>query len=220
MNDTVRFVLSLSIVFAVVIGIVRFRKADRTYYPFLYRIFLVLLVEITARLMFLSAEPRNFTIVLNSFSILDYCLFTWLFHNWRLFNGNRTVFFSLLGAGFVAWIIITLVLQNIQTPNFAFRVFYSAILIAFSVNTFNKAVVNDRGNIFRNPKFWICLGIIIFYTFFILVCMVNLNLFRSVSKLFRQNLQEINVCSNILANFLYAVAILWIPRKQNFMMPF
>lgn len=220
MNDTVRFVLSLSIVFAVVIGIVRFRKADPAYYPFLYRIFLVLLVEITARLFFLSADPRNFTVVINTFSILDYCLFTWLFHNWRLFNGNRTVFVSFLGIGIVAWVIITLVLQNIHTPNFGFRVFYPAILIAFSVNTFNKAVVNDRGNIFRNPKFWICLAIIIFYTFFILVCMVNLNLFRYVTKPFRQNLQEINVCSNILANFLYAVAILWIPRKQNFMMPF
>jgi hypothetical protein len=53
-----------------------------------------------------------------------------------------------------------------------------------------------------------------------LVCMVNLNVFRSATKLFRQNLQIINVCSNILVNFLYAVAIVWIPRKQNFMKPF
>ncbi|WP_127128406.1 hypothetical protein [Pseudoflavitalea rhizosphaerae] len=220
MNDTVRFVLSLSIVFAVLIGIVRFRKIDKSYYPFLYRIFLVLIIEVTARLFFLSTEPRYFTVVINTFSILDYVLFTWLFHNWRLFNGNRTVFISFLAAGFAAWIFITLILQNILTPNFAFRVLYSAILIAFSVNTFNKAVVNDRRNIFHNPKFWICLGIIIFYTFFILVCMVNLNVFRSATKLFRQNLQIINVCSNILVNFLYAVAIVWIPRKQNFMKPF
>jgi len=221
MNDTVRFVLSLSIVFAVLIGIVRFRKIDKSYYPFLYRIFLVLIVEITARVLLVSGEPRNFSAVLNTFSILDFCLFTWLFHNWRLFNGNKTIFLSILGTGIIAWVFITLVMGNIFTTNFAFRIGYSFALIAFSVNTFNKAVVNDRRNIFRNPKFWICLGIIIFYTFFILVYLVNLSLFRSnISKPFRQNLQEISVFSNILANLLYAVAIIWIPRKKNFMMPF
>lgn len=220
MNDTVRFVLSLSIVFAVLIGIVRFNKIDRSYYPFLYRIFLVLIVEITARILFMSDDPRRFTIVTNSFSILDFCLFTWMFHNWRLFNGNRTVFISILTTGTAAWIYITLIRGDILTPNFIFRVLYSAALIVFSVNTFNKAVVTDRRNIFHNPKFWICLGIIIFYTFFILVCLVNLNVVNSVTKPFRQNLQFINVCSNILVNFLYAVAIVWIPRKQNFIKPF
>ncbi|NML19626.1 hypothetical protein HHL16_02015 [Pseudoflavitalea sp. G-6-1-2] len=220
MNDTVRFVLSLSIVFAVLIGIVRFSKVDRSYYPFLYRTFLVLIVEITARILFHSGEPRNFTVVLNTFSILDFCLFTWMFHNWRLFNGNRTAFLSILGAGFIAWVTITLVVSDLHVPNFLFRMLYSIVLVAFSVNTFNRAVVNDRRNIFRNPKFWICLGIIIFYTFFILVCLVNLQLFKQISTLFRQNLQEINVYSNILANLFYAVAILWIPRKKNFLMPF
>lgn len=221
MNDTVRFVLSLSIVFAVLIGIVRFRKVDQSYYPFLYRVFLVLVIEVAARVLLLSAEPKIFTTVLNVFSIIDFCLFTWLFHNWQLFNRNKTVFMGVLGAGIIAWVIITLIVNPFTTTNFYFRILYSFALIAFSVNTFNKAVVHDRGNIFRNPKFWICLGIIIFYTFFILVCVVNLSLFQqNISRLFRRNLQEIGVYSNILANLLYAVAIIWIPRKQNFTMPF
>jgi hypothetical protein len=89
------------------------------------------------------------------------------------------------------------------------------------VNTFNKVVVHERGNIFRNPKFLICLGIIIFYTFFVMVCVTSLSVVRqSVTRLFRANLQEINVYSNLLVNILYAVAILWIPRKQNFTTPF
>lgn len=220
MNDTVRFVLSLSIVFAVLIGIVRFRKVDQSYYPFLYRIFIVLVVEILARIMLTNGAPGKFSAVLNIFSIIDFCLFTWLFHNWQLFNRNRSIFLAILGAGIVAWGLITFVVNNIYTPNFYWRILYSFVLIAFSVNTFNKAVVTDRGNIFRNPKFWICLGVIIFFTFFILVCVVNLSLFRQISKSFRGNLQEINVYSNILANLLYAFAIIWIPRKQNFTMPF
>jgi hypothetical protein len=65
------------------------------------------------------------------------------------------------------------------------------------------------------------LGIIIFYTFFVLVCATNLTVLRqSVTRLFRASMQEINVYSNLLVNILYAVAIVWIPRKQNFMTPF
>jgi hypothetical protein len=82
-------------------------------------------------------------------------------------------------------------------------------------------VVHERGKISRNPKFLICLGIIIFYTFFVLVCATNLTVLRtSVTRLFRASMQEINVYSNLLVNILYAVAIVWIPRKQNFTTPF
>jgi amino acid permease len=105
--------------------------------------------------------------------------------------------------------------------NYYFLTGYSFALIFFSVSTFNKVVVHERGNIFRNPKFLICLGIIIFYTFFILVNVTSLSVFKqNVSKSFRANLQQINVYTNLLVNLLYAVATLWIPRKQNFTTPF
>jgi hypothetical protein len=90
-------------------------------------------------------------------------------------------------------------------------------LIFFSVSTFNKAVVNERISIFKNPKFWICIGLIIFYSFFILVVVTSISLFNvNVSREFRRGLQSISVYSNLLVNLLYAVAALWIPRKKNF----
>lgn len=221
MDITVRFYLSLSIIFAVIIGIVRYRKVNTSYYPLLYNVFLVLLVELSAMALMSSGKPKTFTALLNLFSITDFILFTWLFHNWGLFNRRKDVFIYIIAIFFIAWVILTLFLDGLTFPNFYFRILYSFALIFFSVNTFNKVVVHERGNIFRNPKFLICLGIIIFYTFFVLVCVTNVSVVRqSVTKLFRSHLQEINVYSNLLVNLLYAVAILWIPRKQNFTTPF
>jgi hypothetical protein len=221
MDSTVRFYLSLSIIFAVIIGIVRYRKINTSYYPFIYNVWLVLLVEVMAMILMESGVTKAFTSMLNIFSLVDFCLFAWLFHKWGLFNRQKSVFMAILVIFIIAWLILTLFISEITFPNFYFRILYSFALIFFSVNTFNKVVVHERGNIFRNPKFLICLGIIIFYTFFVMVCVTNVSVVRqSVTRLFRAHLQEINVYSNLLVNLLYAVATLWIPRKQNFTTPF
>jgi hypothetical protein len=221
MDSTIRFCLSLSIIPAVIIGIVRYRRINTSYYPFIYNVFLVLIIEIVGQILMQQGNGRMFTTLLNIFSILDFCLFTWLFHNWGLFNRRKDVFVAILSLFAIIWVVITLVFNKIYIPNFYFRLFYSFVLIFFSVSTFNKVVVHERGRISRNPKFLICLGIIIFYTFFVIVCATNLTVLRqSVTRLFRASMQEINVYSNLLVNILYAVAIVWIPRKQNFMTPF
>lgn len=219
--DTVHFVLSQSILIAFIIGIVRYRKIDPAYYPFLYYTGAAVLMEILARIFTLYERPDLHLPALRVYSFVEFCLFTWLFHNWGLFNRRKAVFFTLLGIFFILWVISSFFIHSINEQNFSFLILYSFALIFFSVNTFNKVVVHERGNIFRNPKFLICLGIIIFYTFFTLVNVTSLSVFKqNVSRSFRVNLQQINVYTNFLVNLLYAVAILWIPRKQNFTTPF
>lgn len=217
----VHFVLSQSILIAFIIGIVRFRKIDPAYYPFVYYTGAAVLMEILARVFTLYRRPDLHLPALRIYSIVEFYLFTWLFHNWGLFNRRKTVFFSLLVIFFILWVVSSFIIHDINEQNFSFLVVYSFALIFFSVNTFNKVVVHERGNIFTNPKFLICLGIIIFYTFFTLVNVTSLSVFsQNVSRSFRINLQQINVYTNFLVNLLYAVAILWIPRKQNFTTPF
>ncbi len=221
MDNTVHFVLSQSILIAFIIGIVRYRKIDPAYYPFLYYTFAAVMMELLAHVFTLYNRPDLHLPALHIYSYLEFCLFTWLFHNWGLFNRQRTVFISILLAFLIFWIISSFFIHGFHELNYYFLTGYSFALIFFSVSTFNKVVVHERGNIFRNPKFLICLGIIIFYTFFILVNVTSLSVFKqNVSKSFRANLQQINVYTNLLVNLLYAVATLWIPRKQNFTTPF
>jgi hypothetical protein len=217
MDDTLRFILSLSIGFAVIIGIVRFRRIDSAYYPFIYNIIVALLVEILNRILTVKGYPSAFMLVLNIFSYIDFFLFLWLFHNWGLFNRKKSTFIAIAGAFFIIWLLSNILVTGFIKHNLYFFVLYAFALIFFSVNTFNKTVVHERSSIFRNAKFWICLGVIIFYSFFVVTESTGISLFlHNVSVEFRRGLQSISVFSNLLVNLLYAVAVLWIPRKKNF----
>lgn len=220
MNDTIQFILSLSIVFAAILGVVRYRVIDPSYYPFLYYTWIVVGIELTMRILMVNGMRDTFSTVLNSYAYVEFALFTWLFHNWRLFNGSRKVFYGLLIVFFIAWFLITFILRHYDQPNFYFRILFSFALIFYSVSMFNRLVVHVRGNIFKDSKFLICVGIIIFYSFFIVVC-ASSSVFRGgTSKIFFRNLQAINVYSNLLVNILYAVAIIWMPRKKIFITVF
>jgi hypothetical protein len=204
----------MSIVFSVIIGIVRWRIIDVTYYPFIYNIVVVLLVEIINGTHAYSVATVE---LLNIFSIIDFCLFAWLFHNWGLFNRNKKWFLVTIVAAIAVWLYITFFATGFSKINNPFLLIYSAALIIFSVTTFNKIVVQERKNIFTNAKFWICIGIIIFYSFFIVTRATDMSagLFLTISQPFLRSLQKINNYSNVLVNLLYAVAVIWIPKKKN-----
>lgn len=211
------FILSLSIAFAGIIGIVRFKTIDRSYYPFLYDIWLALLVEL---IVFVLAKQKAYSIlngVVNLFSIIDCLLFTWLFYRWSLFKRNRTVLYALAVFFTITWGVFTFGIHGFSENNWYFRLIYSFALIFFSVTYFNKLVVGERGNMLHNSKFLICLGLIIFYTFFTVVCATQLTFFKNeFSVQFRRSLQQINIFSNVFVNLIYALAVLWIPRKKAF----
>ena len=216
MDSTVRFILSLSIGFAVIIGIVRFRRIDQSYYPFIFNCFAALFVELLNRIWNVTGHPHAFTFVLNVFSYIDFFFFLWLFHNWGLFNRKKPTFVAIAGVFFVIWLVTNIIFTGFIKNNLYFFILYSFALIFFSVNTFNRMVVHERSSIFKNPKFWICLGIIIFYSFFIVYSSTGITFMYVPSREFRRGLQAIMVYSNLLVNLLYAVAVIWIPRKKNF----
>lgn len=216
MTDTLRFILSLSIGLAAILGIVRFRKIDKSYYPFVYNVTLAFIVEIIVRIFTKTRNIEAFGITLSLYSLVDFILFAWLFHNWGLFNRNKTVFASLIGLFSAGWLTFVII-NGFLLENFYYLILYSFALIFFSVTTFNKVVVHERGSILRNAKFLICLGIIIFYTFFVVLCAFQLSFFsHSIGPALRRNVFQINVYSNLLVNLLYALAVVWIPKNKNF----
>jgi hypothetical protein len=190
---------------------------DPSYYPFIYNAIAALSVEILNWILNVTGHPDAFTFVLNVFSFVDFFLFLWLFHNWGLFNRKKSTFIAIASVFFIIWLVSNLIFTGFIENNSYFFILYAFALIFFSVNTFNKMVVHERSSIYRNPKFWICLGIIIFYSFFIVVFTTGLSLFEhSMSRVFRSELWKISVYSNLLVNLLYAVAVICIPRKKNY----
>src|SRR5689334_10270008 len=105
MTDNLQFILSLSIGLAAILGIVRFRKIDKSYYPFVYNVTVSFLVEIAIGIFIKTKNLEAFGITLSIFSLADFILFTWLFHNWGLFNRNKIVFASIIGLYSAGWLL-------------------------------------------------------------------------------------------------------------------
>lgn len=215
MNGTHLFLLSLSIVFAAILGVIRFRKMDPDYHPFIYYVWLGLIVEIAAYILLSNKKENIVSYLFNFFAIGEFYLLTLLFYNWGLFKRKKTVFISIISVSILLY-ASTMFIRGYDKVNYFARIVNSFALIFFSISAFNKMILNERSNIFKNSKFWICIGIVIFYTYFILVYTEKLsflNIKRSTD--FVVKVWQINAYANLLVNLLYAVAVVWIPRKKN-----
>jgi hypothetical protein len=217
MNSEVQFILSLCIGFTVIIGVIRFTTIDKSYYPFFYLAVISLLMEITGFILVKNKMYNSMFAMVNVFDYLEFFFCTWLFHLWGLFNFKKNIFLSIILLSFICWLIFTFYTGNITRHNFYFPVIYSMALLFFTVTTFNKFVIQDRRAIFKNPKFWILMGMIIFFAFYLLTLSASLTIFgKNVSSSFRRSLQGIVIYSNLIVNLMFAIGALWIPKKKNF----
>jgi hypothetical protein len=215
MSDTTIFILSLSIGFAAIIGIIRYRKIDSSYHPFIYYACLALFIEMVNYVLIEKEMYKTLVVLRNVYGFVEFFLLTWLFHNWGLFKRKKITFIYIIVFFFLLW-FTTLFIKGYAKVNYYFFIIYSFVIISFSISAFNKMVVNDRKNIFTNARFWICIGIIIFFTYFILINTAQLTSFKKVvSKSYINNLFSINIYANLLVNLLYAIAVIWMPRKKN-----
>jgi hypothetical protein len=156
-------------------------------------------------------------VIINVFCYLELFFYSWLFHLWGLFNFRNRVLVSVIVVFFIAWVVLGFVSGGITKPNFYFKIIYAMTLLFFAVTGFNKFVIPERAAIYKNPKFWILTGMIIFYSFYLIIQSANLSIFgMNTSGGFRRGLYNIVSYSNLIVNLMFAIGALCIPRKKNF----
>jgi hypothetical protein len=221
MSGEMQFILSLCIVFTVVIGGIKFSKIDTSYYPFFYLATISLVVEIIGFILKRKGMNDAGIAMVNVFCYVEFFFYTWLFHAWGLFNFRKNNFIAITGLFFIIWAGLNIYEGNIATSDSYFKIIYPVTLLFFAVTTFNKFVIQDREPIFKNPKFWILIGILIFFTFYILIQASNISLLgKTTSNAFRRSLHGIVVYTNLIVNLMFAIGALCLPRKKNFTTPF
>lgn len=206
-------ICSYSIAIAVFIGLIRFRNIHRTYQPFIFITIAALLNEITSSYLIsnkIGNAPSN-----NIFGLIECFLWFWQFKRWEAFKRHPWQLPFLLISIVSIWIIENIVLGKLFTFSSVYSIAYSFLLIFLTINEVNKLIVQEKGNLFKNSRFLICSGTIIFYTYRIMVEPFYL-LELSQTQYFMTNIITILVFVNLFVNLLFALAILWIPRRQRF----
>jgi hypothetical protein len=211
MNKETYFIFSLSIAVAAIIGLVRFNKIETAYRPFLFYVLVSFANEIISYL--LPEQPKKYLLIdLNLFTLFEYCILLTQFYYWKIFFRLEWLLYLLLGGYFVLWVLENFFISHITVYNFIQILVHSFIMVLLSINVINRLAVHESGPLYRNAKFIICIGLIIFFIYNIIVNTLFLN---AESKPLALKIFNIRVYVNSLTNVLFAFGVYFIPEKQN-----
>lgn len=217
MKFTLFDLYAFSIGIPAIIGAVRFKKINPAYYPFIYLLWIGFVIEIISYFMIYSGHFN--AIPYNIYSILEALMITLLFKNWRLFQHNRFLYYGLIFLFIGFWLIEAFIIKNITQSMTYFRIFYPFCIVIMTIYTISNILSQRMDMLGKNSTFLICLGFILYFTFTVFVGIFQLWGINA-TKEFRYALVMIPVYLNVITNLIYALAVLWMPSKLRFTMPF
>ena len=216
MNFILAVIISFSIFIAGVVAIVRYKQIHKSYYPFIYFIWIGCFNEMVS--FYLATNGYYTYINSNIYVLAESILIIYYFRGSNVFKKKSAFFLLIISVLVTMWIYENLIGLNITTLRGYFRISYSAIIVLLSITHINSIIASIRQNIFKNADFLICASFIIYFTYKILVEAFWLYGLNS-SKTFQLGIYDIMAYINLFINLTYALAILWMPRKQLFTMP-
>lgn len=203
-----------SIIIAAIIAAFRYTSIMADYYPFIFFIWLGLFNEILSFILIYNYQSN--AINSNIYVLAEYLILLLQFYKWSD-NGCKK-YYWLAAIGIAVWIADNFIVNNLNDNNSVFRVFYSFIIIFFSIDKVNNLLVFEYGNLLKHPVFITCITFTFYYgvkAFVEAFNMVHLGLNPVILK----DLWIILYFVNGTANLLYAIAVLCIPKKIKFILP-
>ena len=212
MKPALMFLISQSILIPLLIGLVRFKKIDNSYRPFLLLLLGGFLTE-TISFILIKSDIGN-AVPTNIFILFEWIVLAWQFHVWGFLKTNKILFWLIVSLPVALWIIENIVFGHLAAFSPYFRFIYSFLVVLFSINTINYMIIHDSTNFFKNAKFLICLGLIIFFIYQIIYEWAY-----QLSTVEKSNVTDniINLFGyvNALTNIIFAIAILFIPTSKK-----
>ncbi len=212
MNYWQVIIFSATIWIAAIIGWVKFNRLHPTFLPFCICISVAALNECISFVL----THNGFNTILNNniYVLLESLLITWQFKNWGIFNKQQKLFYLVLLLLLLIWSVENFSGLGTSGIHFYFRIAYSFVIVIMSININNQLIVSHRNHLLKSPVFLICAGFIIYFTYKILIEAFWLYGLRS-SRDFRINVYLLLTWINLVVNLIYAVALLWIPKKPQ-----
>jgi hypothetical protein len=211
-------VLALLIVIPAIIGLIQFKKTLPAYYPFIFFIWLGLLNEVISFILHISSGTN--AVNSNIYVLFEGWLLLWLFYGWSFQTEKDKNIFFIIGILLTcSWFFDNIVFNPLSRFNSAHAILYSFITVFLSINQINRILVEARESIFRNARFIICIGFVIYFAYKSVFEVFYIYDF-GFSDSFYWSLFNILIVVNLLCNLIYAIALLWIPRKQRFTLPY
>jgi hypothetical protein len=213
-KDDVLFLFSLTVLFPAIAALVRFRKADRSYYPFLIFVIISLLNELLVRYALHPSDRDARTLNWQVFNLVETVLILLQFYYWKVFDRYKKWFYVLLGLTAGGWILENLVLSSIFKFNSVFLIARSFVIVLLSVQTINHIIVHQSMTpLTRNAMFIICVALVIYFIYNIFVFTLQAKGISKTNKDLMIRVFDIMVYVNAFSNIIYGIAVCLVPEK-------
>jgi hypothetical protein len=212
----VSFYFSYSIFLAGLLALFRLRRISRDYYPFLAIIWIACFNEALSDLL-VRLHKGNY-LSSNLYSLAETLLYLALFRSLGLLR-SRTWYRGLNGLFLASFLVDILFFNPIKTDYCSyFNIISSFTLVILSINCLNGLLLREKEPM-RHPSFWITTGVIIFFTYYIMIEIFWI-FGQSANPQFSGRVYDILDWINLLCNSIFIVAILWMRRNQAFTLQF
>ena len=155
----------------------------------------------------------------NIYTLVETTLLFELFRRWQLLGQHRWFYLTLLGLVISGWIVEWYIRGSIYPPFSIFNIYSRFAIVLIAVQGINAVLFKEPTDVLKNPVFLLGIGFVLFFTLEILI-----EIFWSYgltkSRLFRWSIYEIFDFVNLITNFIYAYAILWIPLSRRYLFQF
>jgi len=216
MNFYILVALNFTILIAGIVGGIRFRNVHHNYYPLLYFFWLGGFNEILSYV--LIHMDVNIAINGNVYILFESFLIAWYFKRTGLFKKATILFYCILTALAVVWVFENFVFNSITKVGVYFRILYSFTIVLMSIHSVNTLITRRGGALLKDASFLINVGFITYYTYKVIVEAFWIYGLSS-SLNFQMVVYNILIYINAIVNFIYALAALWMPKRQAFTLP-
>jgi hypothetical protein len=204
--------LNFSLLISGVIAIFRFSSLEKTFYPFILFLWIGCLNETLSLMLLLHGKE---TIVNNNIYVLiEALLLTRFFYELRYFK-SKPLFTLSMVALVLFWLVDTLFIRSIREQNLFFQIIFSFFIVIMSIGALNTRVFSSRKSILKEAVPLLYLSFIIYFTYKALILAFAIYGVNSNSP-FLLNIYIIMIYVNFFVNLLYALAVVWMPRKNRF----
>ncbi len=215
MSFELAVILSFTILIPGLFSLVRYAHIHRSYYPFLYLIWLGCINELLSFILVMNRI--NSSINSNIYVLAASLLIVYFLKRQNAFKNFKHLFWAIINGLIILWVIENIILGKLTSVSVFFRIIFALIIVLLSITLINNSISNVRKNILTNSEFLISTAFIISFTFKILVETFWLYGLNS-SPNFQIFVYDIMIYINVLCNLFYSFAILWMPKKQIFTM--
>ena len=208
---------SYSIAIAAVIGLIRLPTLYKAYQPFIFITIISFLNEVVSSM--LIVHQKSNAVAINIFGFFDALLWLWQFRTWNKHSKRQAILNVAALLLVILWLVENIALGKLFVFGSVYPITFSLFMVIIAFIEMSRRITDANDRLFTTPKFMICCGAVLFYTYRILIeCFYMPSV--SASQLFLANVFTILSFINFIVNLLYAFVVLCIPEKQKFSVPY